>query len=93
MIGHVLHLEKIQPIVYGVNCGPAAVFVAGSMWACDGIFRPYVSTRLNAGARQAMCSEEVCRIVPPFFIWKASLVLIFLVQTNLPKGASTREWG
>eukprot|EP00667_Euglena_gracilis_P020965 EG_transcript_22829 len=64
MIGHVLHLEKIQPIVYGVNCGPAAVFVAGSMWACDGIFRPYVSTRLNAEALVAW--EHILSLVPLF---------------------------
>ena len=49
MINHVVWLETVQPIAYGINLGPAAIFLAATMWACDGIFRPYVSVRMDAG--------------------------------------------
>lgn len=47
-------VERLQPVFCGINYGPLAVAFAGAMWACDGIFRPYVSTRMNAGGSDAV---------------------------------------
>lgn len=77
MIDYVIHLDSLQPIIHGINCGPAAVFLAGSMWACDGIFRPYVSTRLNAEALVAW--EHILSLLP-----LSPLIYHYLIKERKP---------
>jgi len=83
MLKNVIFLENLKPEFHGFNWGPVAVFVAGSMWACDGIFRPYVSTRLNAEALVAW--EHIISLVP-----LSPLILHYIVKER--KSLGSRQW-
>eukprot|EP00667_Euglena_gracilis_P009989 EG_transcript_10158 len=80
MLGHV---ERLQPVFCGINYGPLAVAFAGAMWACDGIFRPYVSTRMNAEAVVAW--EHIVSLLP-----LSPLIFHYLIKER--KALGLRQW-
>eukprot|EP00668_Euglena_longa_P000294 GGOE01000389.1.p1 GENE.GGOE01000389.1~~GGOE01000389.1.p1 ORF type:complete len:470 (+),score=114.34 GGOE01000389.1:127-1536(+) len=76
-------VERLQPVLCGINYGPLAVAIAGAMWACDGIFRPYVSTRMNAEAVVAW--EHIVSLVP-----LSPLIFHYLIKER--KALGLRQW-
>ena len=70
----------------GVNYGPAAIFLAASMWASDGIFRQFASTRV--GAVELVMYEHIVGIVPLLplayhYLWRQRKQLCWKVWLSL----------
>uniref|UniRef100_A0A7S1I548 EamA domain-containing protein n=1 Tax=Eutreptiella gymnastica TaxID=73025 RepID=A0A7S1I548_9EUGL len=79
MSSFIVWLDTVQPTACGINLGPLSVFVAASMWACDGIFRPYVSVRLNAEALVAW--EHIVSLLPLM-----PLINYYIIRHRKPMG-------